>query len=88
MRSPARSLFFTGNQPKTMYTKHQQIAAEIAEGSIETPLSAEDILTVAATEIPGKIWDVEHSMSFEELAQYYVEECKKIKPRWKYILRG
>jgi hypothetical protein len=79
-----------------MYTKHQQAAAEIAEGSIETPLSAEDILTVAATEALGinpssqakQNWDAEHSISPEELAQHYIEECKRFKPRWTDILRG
>ena len=96
MRLPARNLFFTGNQSRTMYSQHQKIAAEIAEGSIETPLSQEEILTVAATEILGispppqakQNWDMEHLMSSTELAQHYIEECKKLRPRWTDILRG
>ncbi|MEG3875760.1 hypothetical protein QT972_00045 [Microcoleus sp. herbarium7] len=79
-----------------MYTKHQKIAAEIAEGSIETPLSQEEILIVAATETLGisppaqakQNWDSEHSMSAEELAEHYIAECKRLRPYWTNILRG
>ena len=79
-----------------MYSKHQISAAEIAEGSIQTPLSSEDILVVAATEKPGinppkkakENWEYEHSVSEENLAEHYIKECLRYRPRWTDILRG
>ncbi|MEG4286384.1 hypothetical protein QUB68_24955 [Microcoleus sp. A006_D1] len=71
-------------------------AAEIAEGSIETPLSSEEILAVAATEFLGinppakakENWKNEHSISKESLAKHYIQECLKYKPQWRNILKG